>query len=327
MNKEIMIKSFPRIHITLIGMNNNGYRINGGIGFSIDAPVTNSHFMLSKDIAINDKRERKLTRDEQIKLYNTLKNVKCANKMNNGITCSIESNVIPHYGLGSNTSIYLSCIEALFIFNEITYDKNKIISSSTRGGTSGIGINTYFDGGYVFDVGIKNESDLLVPSSIASRKGKKPLVIYKGEAPDWEIGICIPHYLNNKSEQEEKDFFNNYCPIDKVFVDDILYETVYGITSAIIEGDYKVFCQSINTIQQTRWKYLERSLYGNALVELEQKIMQLGVDCVGMSSLGPSLFFLGDNINNIINKLKQDKSSLQCYISKMNNQGRQIVYD
>jgi beta-ribofuranosylaminobenzene 5'-phosphate synthase len=307
-------------------MNDDGYRINGGIGFSIDTPVTNSHFMLSNDIEIYDKREKKFTQDEQKKLYDILENVKHEYKMNSGITCIIESEVFPHYGLGSSTSIYLSCIEALFLLNEISCDRKEIISLSTRGGTSGVGINTYFEGGYVFDIGIKNEKDLLVPSSIADRKGKKPLAIYKGKTPDWKIGICIPYYLNNKSEQEEKDFFNKHCPIEKIYVNDILYESIYGVTSSVIEGDYKIFCQSINTIQQTRWKYLERSLYGKSLQELEQKIFQLGADCVGMSSLGHSLFFIGNNIDNIINELKHDNSNLRCYISKMNNQGRLITY-
>ena len=37
--KSITITTHPRIHITLIGMNNNGYRRHGGIGFSISDPV------------------------------------------------------------------------------------------------------------------------------------------------------------------------------------------------------------------------------------------------------------------------------------------------
>jgi beta-ribofuranosylaminobenzene 5'-phosphate synthase len=307
-------------------MNDNDYRINGGIGFSIDAPITNSHFILSKNIEIYDNRKKKFTQEEQTKLYDILKRVKDDYKIDNGITCIIESEVFPHYGLGSSTSIYLSCIEALFLLNETNCDRDNIVSLSTRGGTSGIGINTYFDGGFIFDIGIKNENDLLVPSSIADRKGKKPLVVYKGKTPDWEIGICIPHHLKNKSEQEEKDFFNKYCPIEKEYIGDILYESVYGITSAIIENDYNVFTQSINAIQHTRWKYLERSLYGQALLELEQRIMQLGADCVGMSSLGPSLFFTGNNVSKIISTLKKNIQDAQCYISKMNNQGRKITY-
>ena len=326
MGRELLIKSFPRIHITLIGMNDNGYRINGGIGFSIDTPAMIFDFGSSEGIEITDKRRRKFTEEELNRLQITLKNVRKQKKFVIGMSCTIESEILPHFGLGSNTTIYLSCIEALFLLNDVTYTREEIISLSTRGGTSGIGINTYFDGGFIFDVGIKNENDALEPSSIADRKGRKPLVIYRGKLPDWKVGICIPKDLRGKSEQEEIVFFDKYCPIEKTYVGDILYESIYGITSAIIEYDYNVFCKSINAIQQTRWKYLERSLYGIEIIELEQKIRQLGADCVGMSSLGPSLFFLGENIDKIIASLREEMMGIECYSSKLNNQGRLITY-
>jgi beta-ribofuranosylaminobenzene 5'-phosphate synthase len=308
-------------------MNKNGYRINGGIGFSINAPTMNLKFALSEEIIINDKREKKFTEEELDRLQVTLKNIKeHNNKFFTGVSCTIESEILPRFGLGSNTSIYLSCIEALFLLNNVTYSKEEIIALSKRGGTSGIGINTYFDGGFIFDVGIKDENDALEPSSIADRKGKKPLVIYRGKLPDWKVGICIPRHLREKSEQEEIDFFKKYCPIEKTYVGDILYESIYGVTSAIIEHDYNIFCKSINTIQKTQWKYLERSLYGTDIIELEQKIKQLGADCVGMSSLGPSLFFLGENIDKIIESLREEMMGIECYSSKLNNQGRLITY-
>jgi beta-ribofuranosylaminobenzene 5'-phosphate synthase len=326
MNKKLIIQSFPRIHITLIGMNDDGYRINGGIGFSINPPSIHSHFVLSHSIEINDKREKKLTKDEIDKLYTILGNIRKEKKLVNGIFCDIESEIFPHYGFGSSTSIYLSCIEALLYFNDISYTREEVIALSKRGGTSGIGINTYFDGGFIFDVGIKNENDLHEPSSIADRGGKKPLIIHKGEMPEWNIGVCIPCYLKNKSEQEEIDFFKQYCPVDKKDVIEILYEASYGITSAIIENDYNIFCRSINAIQLTRWKLLERSLYGKELIDLEQKIIQSGADCVGMSSLGPLLFFMGEKIDDIITILGKENPGIRCYKSKVNNQGRIIIY-
>ena len=326
MNNTLVIQSFPRIHITLIGMNKNGYRINGGVGFSIDTPITNLSFTSSRNIEIIDKREKMFALNELEKLHKHLMKIKNDNKLSNGMSCIIESDIFPHHGLGSSTSIYLSCVEALFLLNNVPYERERIVSFSNRGGTSGIGINTYFDGGFVFDVGIKNENDLFEPSSIADRKSKKPLVIYKGKMPDWNIGICIPYYLGSKSEQEEIDFFNKNCPIERTYVSDILYESVYGITSAIIENDYNVFCNSVNEIQLTQWKYLERSLYGQGIIELEQKIKQLGADCVGMSSLGPSLFFTGKKISEIINILENDITGIKNYISSMNNTGRKITY-
>lgn len=326
-NSKKQIISFPRIHITLIGMNNDGYRINGSIGFSICNPKINVYFEESDNFEITDERKIKFTKQEKTKLQQVL--IDAANKfeLNKRIRYIIKSDALPHYGLGSNTAIYMSCVEALFMLNGIEYSQDDIVRCSKRGGTSGIGINTYFEGGFIFDVGIKNNEQLFNPSSIADRNGEMPLVVHKSKLPDWKIGICIPKYIQNKSEQEEIDFFKAHCPINKTSIESILYEAVYGITSSIIEHDYDVFCKSVNTIQSSQWKYLERLLYGEELIKLEQKIKSLGADCVGMSSLGPVLFFTGKNINNIIEIISNDIPETICYNSSFNNKGRIINND
>jgi len=326
-NKIARITSFPRIHITLIGMNSDGYRINGGVGFSISAPKINVYIEESKNIEIIDERELGFTELEKIRLQHVLE--KSINRLGlkRRIQCVIQSNVFPHYGLGSNTAIYMSCIEALFLINDIKYSREDIVASSKRGGTSGIGINTYFEGGFIFDVGIKDNDKLFTPSSIADRNGKTPLVIHKCKLPDWKMGICIPKYIQNKTEQEEIEFFKTHCPIEKSSIENVLYEAVYGITSSIIESDYDVFCKSVNTIQLAKWNYLQRLLYGKALIELEQKIMSFGADCVGMSSLGPMLFFTGNDINRIIENVVSSFPEAICYNTSFNNKGRIIGYD
>jgi beta-ribofuranosylaminobenzene 5'-phosphate synthase len=327
-NEKVMITSFSRVHLTLIGMNNDGYRINGGIGFSISTPIIHSYFEEFEGAEIIDEREMKFTDQEKFRLKHTLNESINRFNLKKGIKCTIRGDILPHCGLGSNTAIYMSCIEGLFLLNGRSYKHNDIVALSKRGGTSGIGINTYFHGGFVFDVGIKNKNEQLFnPSSVANRNGEKPLVIHKCKLPDWEIGICIPKYISSKSEQEEVDFFKNNCPIDKILVKNVLYEAVYGITSSIIENDYEVFCKSVDAIQSTQWKYMERSLYGKDLMELEQKIKNLGADSVGMSSLGPTLFFTGKNISEIILKISHTVPEITCYMSSLNNQGRIIKYD
>lgn len=326
-NKTYRIVSYPRIHITLIGMNEDGYRINGSVGFSISNPIVNLHFEESNDIEIADKREIKFTIEEKARLENVLKETITKFDFKRKIKCTIQGDALPHYGLGSNTAIYLSCVEALFLLNEKEYSHEDIVILSKRGGTSGIGINTYFEGGFVFDIGIKNDNHSFNPSSIADRNGKTPLVLHKCKLPDWKIGICIPKFISNKTEQEEIEFFKTNCPIEKSLCDEILYEAVYGITSSIKENDYNIFCKSVNAIQVTKWKYLERSLYGEQLIELEQKIKSIGADCVGMSSLGPLLFFLGENIEGIILDISHNIPDTICYATSFNNQGRIISYD
>ena len=325
--KTMRITSFPRVHITLIGMNNNGYRIHGGVGFSISAPKIDVYFEQSNNIEVIDERDITFTEKEREKLQYILMETVSKFNFKKKIRCIVKSNALPHYGLGSNTAIYMSCVEALFILNDVEYNSNDIVMSSKRGGTSGVGVNTYFDGGFIFDIGIKNNEQLITPSSIANRDGKKPLVVHKCKLPDWEIGICIPKYIQNKSEQEEILFFKTHCPIDKTFVESILYEAVYGITSSIIENDYDIFCKSINTIQSTQWKCLERLLYGEDVIKLERKIKSLGADCVGMSSLGPILFFSGKDINSIIKQISNDIPETICYNASFNNKEKIINYD
>ena len=240
------------------------------------------------------------------------------------ISCSIYGNALPHYGFGSNSAIYLSCVEALFLVNGAEYDSDIIIRASGRGGTSGIGVNTYFNGGFVFDVGVKKGSDSLRPSSQGQRK-TYPLVLHRCKAPEWKLGICIPLHINTKSEEEEISFFKECCPIDALSVKDILYEAVYGITSSIVEDDKSIFCKSLGKLQCSKWKNAERQLYGKQLIELEIGILSLGASVVGMSSLGPMLFFLGEAIEDIPQKLKNKFPQTSCFITTINNDSRLII--
>lgn len=326
-NKSLKIKSFPRIHITLIGMNSDGYRINGSVGFSISNPTLDISYEMSDEIKIIDEREIKFTDQEKNRLHYVLMNIINKFCLKNKIRCTIRGQAIPHYGLGSSTAIYMSSVEALLILNNVEYHQNDIVKYSKRGGTSGIGINTYFEGGFIFDVGIKDNEQSFKPSSIADRQDKTPLVLHKCKLPEWKIGICIPKYIQNMSEQDEIDFFKTSCPIEKNSIESILYQAVYGVTSSIIENDYEVFCKSVNTIQSTHWKNLERSLYGEKLIELEHKIKSLGADCVGMSSLGPLLFFTGKNISSINEKISKNIPNIILHNASFNNRGRIISND
>ncbi len=125
---------------------------------------------------------------------------------------------------------------------------------------------------------------------------------------------------------EKINFFKQTCPIEKDKVGSILYESVYGALSAIYERDFDVFCSSIKKIQSTKWKMEERHLYGGAIELIETEIYNSGAKCVGMSSLGPGLYFLADKIDNFQEGLTHE----DYYIieTEFNNNARIIeLYD
>lgn len=323
------IKSFPRIHITLIGMNRKGYRINGGIGFSMAFPTLNLRFEPTGEISVLDKRSQGFSKNELTRLDNHLNKVMKDEHLAEGFHCVIEDcQIHSHFGFGTSTMVYLSCVEALLIINKREYTNDDVVNLSGRGGTSGIGINTYFKGGFVFDTGVTNNTvrDLAPSSCFGGGDCRKPLIFKNISLPGWEFGICIPP-IQNKTEEEEKAFFDKNCPIGQEAIEKILYESVYGISSSLLEKDFNTFCKSVDSIQKTKWKSLERYLYGDELKMIESLLRKAGARCVGMSSLGPLLYFFGDDIDGIVDKINTDLSGGQCFKTSFNNSSRILEYD
>ena len=146
----LKIKAFPRIHVTLIGMNRDGYRLNGGIGFSISSPTLDISFESTDTINIIDKRKYGFTENELNRLESHIIQVANNQKFEKVFWCVIDEGIIQsHIGFGSNSMIYLACVEALFILNQRDYSEKDVVTLSGRGGTSGIGINTYYRGGLI----------------------------------------------------------------------------------------------------------------------------------------------------------------------------------
>lgn len=70
-----------------------------------------------------------------------------------------------------------------------------------------------------------------------------------------------------------------------------------------------------------------RTLYGDALIGVERVLYECGAEAVGMSSLGPSLFFVAGDMKQMVEKAKSLLPKCQFYITKTNNEGRIIHYD
>lgn len=302
----IKITAFPRIHLTLIGLNNGGYRINGGIGFAIKDPAVLVTIEESDCFQIQDNREIKLSVDQLKRLSNCLTAAIRDKMISDKVKIHISGMLPTNCGFGSGTAIRLACLELLFIFNKVAYLEADIIAYSKRGGTSGVGINTYFNGGYSFDVGHK--SHVIIPSSVAEKNPRIPLSLDNGKMPNWEFGLCFPK--ERFETQIEADFFNETIPLSDSKVYEILYHVIYGIYASIRENDLNTFCRAIRAIQNTGWKKAEWQFNGGRLEALSKELYETGAFCVGLSSLGPMLFFVSPNIqeteNTILRKRGDD---------------------
>lgn len=326
MQSKFHIYTYPRIHFSLIGMNDVGYRINGGFGCSISKPLLDCYFEKSDKLQIIDKRENGLIEKERQKLLDTIQTVCSKYSFKIKYSCYIQSDVIySHVGLGATTMIYMSCIEALFILNGIQYNRDMVINNSNRGGTSGVGINTYFDGGASFDIGVSPTFNTIRPSSLG-QQNQIPLQICKFSMPSWSVGIIIPSHISRMTECQEELFFRKNTPITIDEVKDILYEIVYGIIPSLKEGEFNVFCKAINNLQATKWKSSEWDVYGEELHNLKETLVKNGATAIGLSSLGPMLYFMAPIVSDVINSIRKIYPNSICLETSFNNSSRRIIY-
>lgn len=323
----VQIKINSRLHITLISLHTNGYRQNGGFGFAIEEPSLNILGEKSQSFEIIDYRVRGFGMDEKQRLLNILEQTADQKNFVQKCTIEISGDVASHMGFGAGTAIRLASLELLYLINASEYTEQEIINASGRGGTSGIGIHTYFNGGYVFDIGRGDQGENFVPSCATEKHPSSPLALLHAPMPDWEIGLCIPKYIVSKNEVEEKAFFSQTCPIEPSESYEALYHVVYGVLGGINEENKAIFGEAIKNIQSCRWKSAERHLYVDEIERIEKVLYSAGATSVGMSSLGASLFFIAEDIQNVIKTAKERLVECDLRVTRPNNTGRIIIHD
>jgi beta-ribofuranosylaminobenzene 5'-phosphate synthase len=324
--RSIRIVAPPRIHLCLISMHEGAPRINGGIGFAIDGPEARVDIAPSNDLQLNDTRPSPMPASEVDQFGSLLKAFCSERKMDRMAQIDIAGDIRTHFGMGSGTSLRLAAIEGLALLNGLRLTRTEIISASKRGGTSGVGINSYFGGGLICDLGRPSNGGDFSPSSTA-RADHPPLALSTITLPEWPILLCVPRRISPKTQSEEIEFFRRTTPLPETASFEASYLALFGVYAASAEGDYPAFCRSVNDIQHTAWKQAERSEYGEPLAAICEALRVGGADCVGMSSLGPMIFCFASHEK--LSKLEQIAADYQCdtFRTAPANRGRQVSVD
>jgi beta-ribofuranosylaminobenzene 5'-phosphate synthase len=121
-------------------------------------------------------------------------------------------------------------------------------------------------------------------------------------------------------------FFSRTCPIGDAEVQATLYHSVYGVAAAVKESDWQTFGNAISTIQDCAWKGAERAEYNGQIKKIERNLYDAGATCVGMSSLGPALFFFSNDLVNTMKSLEKHSDYLRLLSVFPRNHGRTLVY-
>jgi beta-ribofuranosylaminobenzene 5'-phosphate synthase len=284
------IEASGRIHAGLIDLSADGYRINGGVGWSIGGPNIVVRASGASALEILDKRSSPLPSGELEALQGMVRRFADAHGRS-GVRIEIEGELAPHRGLGSGTTVRLAMLEACATAWEIDVAASELVKHSGRGGTSGVGVRTYFEGGLVIDLGHRRGARA-GPSRDRTAEGP-PLPLLRIDMPRWRFGLFRPPNCAPVEIAREREVFDQALPIPRADVHGSLYDILYGIVGAVMESDDATFALAIDTLQTRKWKRAEWALHGDALTDRAEDLRMAGARGIGLSSMGPTLFFLG----------------------------------
>jgi beta-ribofuranosylaminobenzene 5'-phosphate synthase len=321
---SVVAEVHPRVHLGLISMHAGAVRRNGGIGFAVAAPDAIISISLSKDLQVIDERCFAFSASEMAQLEDTVSRAMVEDGLGLGADVRITGKLRTHVGMGSGTALRLGILEGIYTCYGIAAERGHLIKRSRRGGTSGVGINTYFSGGLVLDLGVPQDGAGYGPSSRANPT-RSPIALPALQIPEWSLCLCVPRSIRPKTQEEEVEFFARTAPLGPEASFRAAYEALFNVYASVAESDYMAFCRAVDAMQQTEWKAKEWNEYGATLTALRINLLRLGADCVGMSSLGPMLFCFGDSWR--LSEIAREGDSLDCDIihTKPTNRGRSIT--
>ena len=316
-----------RVHLTLIDLGREGYRRNGGVGFGITAPRSTLTFAHQAAVDLRALASCGYLPAQIATLTERLERLMSQWQLTQGLRLVDVQLPTRHAGFGTGTAVTLASVESLFLLNDQSVSPEFLRAHCGRGGASGIGLSSYFTGGFIFDAGRRFSPAPIVGSDATDEVNEPPLEMVRLNMAGWPMGVVIPSGASAISLEQEKAFFTQRLPLPDADVFEITYHALFGTLAAVRSGDYDAFCASINALQRCAWKRAEIDLYGQTVRACAAHLVSIGCDAVAMSSIGPALIFWARDFDTAFAAAVRQHGPSAVFRTYSDNTGRILSHD
>ena len=282
----MVARVFPRIHMTLIDLAGATRRRFGGAGFAVEGLPAIVYGALAKrtelaGVAGFDARDK---RDLEAHLE------RLSSALGRGFYVEVISAMPQHVGLGSKTALLMA---TGIVCNNLAgrrMGETQLLLESGRGGTSGVGVNTVFLGGFVVDGGHGTKGARRYGPSSVERATRVPPALVRLRFPDtWQVHLFLPKG-HRYSGQREARFFEEHAPIRVQEVYEVLAAVYHGVAPAIAEADLELLRMAVREVHRTGFKRRELDGQRREVRDLVEELQEGLKLAAGMSSLGPLVY-------------------------------------
>lgn len=282
MVKKFVVTTGCRLHFTLIDMNADLGRVDGGIGVALKKPGWK----------VEVSKARKWEVDPLASPVVEL--LKERIKPKGKFKVKVSGSIPVHVGLGSQTQLSLAIATGMTAFIRSKPGVRELARLVGRGGTSGIGVTAFEKGGLILDGGHRySEKGGFLPSRY-SRSGPPPVLATYPFPKDWFFVIGVPKGKQIFGKDEAKAF-KDHTPVPRKEVGAVARLVLLKLLPALVEQDLESFGQAIQRIQELGFKRIENRLQGESVKRLQQYMIKRGATGAGLSSFGPACFCMVDS--------------------------------
>jgi beta-ribofuranosylaminobenzene 5'-phosphate synthase len=205
------------------------------------------------------------------------------------VELKIIGNPPPHAGYGSRTSLLLAFAQALSIITGANLAPFELVSLTHRGGVSGVGVNTFFSGGFIWDVGHPSEEVVNFEPSSQRIPSRPPAALVRGGVPpEWPL-FLIETGKQSLHGADELAFFQRNTPICSAEVYETLAIFAHGLVPGLLEKRFGPVRSSLRRLHEIGFKKRELDAASRECRSLYDLLKN--ADCaIGLSSLGPLLY-------------------------------------
>lgn len=315
----INVVSPSRLHLTLIDLNAEIGRVDGGVGITLESP--------GLEISATEADAVEVVGDSLL-ADRMLKAAKAVLPAGKGIRIYIKRDLPDHVGLGSGTQAALSAAAAVNEIYGLGKSVRELAVAVGRGGTSGIGVAAFENGGFILDGGHRFRDKGAFSPSAASHMPPGP-VLFRRDFPDWHIVLAIPD-TKGAHDAEEVDIFKKVCPVPLREVQEVSHVILMQMLPAIIEEDLESFGRAINHVQTVGFKKREVELQPEPVLKAMTYMQDNGASGSGVSSFGPVVYGIvgsqseGKKLQKEVQRMLDESLGGEVMLTKAKNRGADI---
>jgi beta-ribofuranosylaminobenzene 5'-phosphate synthase len=286
--KLMYIVARPRIHVSLADMGFASLRAFGGIGFSIEQPLTLFQFEQCNGIEIHGLEV--LDEEGRADLAQIIERM-----TNEGGELHFRAvlRAVPpqHVGFGSKTALSLALIAGVNAFKSLGWSVEQMQRLSGRGAASGVGIHSFFTGGVIWDFGHRTEAaKQLLPSGSTTGTGIPPLGARIPFPNAWRVMLVLPAE-RPMTGQEEIKFFVENSPVPRLEALSTMAALYHGVLPALSLGDYSALASGLAEVHRFGFKARELGSWSPRLQMALAALSKEGF-AAGLSSVGPLIYVI-----------------------------------